>query len=127
MPSVLRFITVGLIATVTHVLGALVFNSAFAVPPLAANLFGFLLATGVSYGGHWLWTFGAASAHRHAMPRFIVLSVSCFCLSQFIVYVVTRLAGLPLWVAMIPVLLLLPPFSFLVSRAHVFLPRPDRR
>lgn len=120
-----KFGFVGIAATVVHVIAALGFNTLLHVPPLRANFLAFLTAFGVSYAGNWFWTFGAASRHRAAFPRFAALAVTCFLVNQAIVYVFVEMLAQPLWLAMIPVVLTVPPLSFWLSKTRIFLPPDD--
>ena len=115
-----KFGVVGGGATFVHVLAALTYNGLAGVTPLWANFFAFLTAAIVSYAGNWFWTFNGASRHFHALPRFAVLSLSCFALNQSIVYGVVELLGQPLWLAMVPVVAVVPAFGFWLSRSRVF-------
>ncbi|HEY5597265.1 MAG TPA: GtrA family protein [Kiloniellales bacterium] len=117
-----KFLAVGGGATAVHVAAALAFNGLAGVTPLWANVLAFLVASGVSYLGNWFWTFDAASRHGLAAPRFLALSLTCFAVNQAIVYAVVEWLGRPLWLAMIPVVLVVPAFGFWLSRSWVFLP-----
>lgn len=127
MNSILRqavkFAAVGGGATFVHVLAALALNGIWDVPPLRANIGAFLLASLVSYIGNWLWTFEGASDHGFSFPRFAVLALACFAVNQTIVYAVVELLRQPLWLAMVPVIVVVPAFGFWLSRTQVFLPR----
>ena len=50
------------------------------------------------------------------------MSIGCFAINQAIVYGVTDLAQLPFWLAMIPVVAVVPAFSFWMSRTRIFKP-----
>ncbi len=117
-----RFMSVGVLATGIHVLSALFLNSVMGLEPLRANFGAFLVATVWSFLGHWAWTFEQRAHVRSSAIKFAVLSLLCFAANQSIVYVVTKMAGLPLAVAMVPVVLLIPVLSFWLSRTHVFAP-----
>ena len=119
----LKFAAVGGGATLVHVLAALTLNSLAHVTPLRANFLAFLVASCVSYLGNWSWTFDAASRHAFSLPRFTALSLSCFALNQAIVYGVAEKLGQPLWLAMIPVVAIVPAFGFWLSKTQVFLPK----
>jgi putative flippase GtrA len=121
----LKFVTVGGGATLVHVLAALMLNGLAHVAPLRANFLAFLVASCVSYVGNWFWTFDAASRHAFSLPRFAALSLSCFALNQAIVYGVVEKLGQPLWIAMVPVVAIVPAFGFWLSRTQVFLPKPS--
>ncbi len=117
----MKFGIVGGGATFVHVLAALTYNSLGATP-LWANFFAFLTAAIVSYAGNWFWTFNGVSRHLHAFPRFAALALSCFALNQLIVYRVVELLGQPLWLAMVPVVIIIPVLGFWLNKTQVFLP-----
>ncbi len=117
-----KFAAVGASATLVHVSTAIVLNNLLDVPPLRANIGAFIVAFAVSYSGNWIWTFAAASLHRLAFPRFLALALTGFALNQAIVFIVVEVFKEPLWLAMVPVTLIIPPFSFWLSRTKVFIP-----
>ena len=116
-----KFAAVGGGATLVHVLAALALNGLAGMPPLHANFWAFVIASFVSYGGNWLWTFKGVSRHAFSIPRFAALSLSCFALNQSIVYAVVEWLGQPLWLAMVPVVALVPAFGFWLSKSRVFI------
>lgn len=121
--QVTKFATVGGGATGVHVLTALALNSLVQVAPLRANFLAFLVASFVSYMGNWFWTFDGVSRHGFSLPRFAALSLSCFAVNQAIVYGIVELLHQPLWLAMVPVVVVVPAFGFWLSKTQVFLPR----
>ena len=94
--------------------------------PLRANFLAFLVASCVSYVGNWFWTFEGTSRHAVSLPRFAALSLSCFALNQAIVYGVVGASRSTLWLAMVPVVVIVPVFGFWLSKTQVFLPRSFR-
>ena len=125
LKQIAKFATIGLVATVVHVATALVSNSFIGFTPLQSNFLAFLVASTFTFCGNYFWTFPQAGNVSFALPRFAVLSLLCFALNQSIVYVVTALMHLPLWVAMIPVVALIPAFSFWTSKTKVFKSQPQ--
>jgi putative flippase GtrA len=115
-----KFASVGVVATILHVVTALGINQLFGVAPLRANVVAFVVATLWSYLGNWIWTFEAKAAFQQSAPRFFAMSLGCFAVNQAIVYGVTELAHLPFWVAMVPVVAVVPAFSFWMSRTRIF-------
>lgn len=118
-----KFATIGGGATLVHVLAAVTLNSLAQVAPLRANFLAFLVASLVSYMGNWIWTFEGNSRHVFSFPRFVALSLSCFAVNQAIVFGVVERLGQPLWLAMVPVIVVVPAIGFWLSKTHVFLPR----
>lgn len=120
-----KFATVGAGATATHVASALLFNSIIGFTALQSNFLAFLVASTFTYCGNYFWTFSKMGQMGSTILRFIVLSSGCFVVNQTIVYVVTTLMQLPLWIAMIPVVGVIPAFSFWASKTKIFvIPTP---
>jgi len=118
--QVMKFVTVGCGATAVHVLTALTLHSLFQVAPLRANFAAFLTAVCVSYMGNWYWTFDGTSRHAFSAPRFVVVSLSCFAVNQAIVYGVVELLHQPFWLAMVPVVIIIPALGFWLNKTKVF-------
>jgi putative flippase GtrA len=125
LKQIAKFATIGVGATFIHVAAALLFNSFAKFSALQSNFLAFLVASAFTYCGNYFWTFAKTGAVSSTLIRFIFLSLSCFAVNQTIVYIVTSLMQLPLWIAMIPVVAVIPAFSFWVSKKRVFiLPTP---
>ncbi len=123
--QIAKFATIGVGATVIHVASALLFNSFAKFSALQSNFLAFLVASAFTYCGNYFWTFARTGAVASTLTRFIFLSLVCFVVNQSIVYIVTSVMQLPLWVAMMPVVAVIPAFSFWVSKTKVFvLPTP---
>lgn len=114
-----RFAVVGVIATLTHVAVALLATYQFALPPLQANLAGFIVAVGVSFQGHLRVTFRVRNPQRYHLYRFMVLSVTSLAISSLITAIGTRNGG-DMWLAMVLVALIVPLSSFFVARLWAF-------
>ncbi len=88
-----RFALVGSGATLVHLVtgGILV---AAGVPALAANLPAFLISFGVSFLGHWRYTFpdGGIALNR-ALRRFLLVAILGFSLNESILAVLLRITG----------------------------------
>jgi putative flippase GtrA len=122
MWQVARFFCVGAGATIVHVVAALVYNS-LGVVPLWANFFAFLTAFIPSYAGNYVWTFDRVAEVSQSLRRFLALSFGCFAINQAIVYGVTEVGQLPLWVALIPVILVIPVAGYFLSKLWAFKPQ----
>ena len=118
------FAVVGLAATATHVGTALLARGGFHATPMAANLAGFLAAFGVSYLGNARWTFGRPALHRAQFIRFLAVSLAGLALNQAVTWQMTSCLGLPFWSALTTVVVLVPAFSFTVSRLWAFRHHP---
>lgn len=115
-----RFAAVGSIATALHIVVALFFNGTLALHPLFANGFGFFTAFLWSLAANWTWTFERNGKLSRVAPRFLMISLTCFFAGEAIVLVLTSVLQWPMWAALIPVVALVPPVNFWMSRSHAF-------
>jgi putative flippase GtrA len=115
-----KFATVGVGATGIHVASALLFNSFAKFSALQSNFLAFFVASLFTYCGNYFWTFEKTGAISSTLTRFVFLSLSCFAVNQSIVYFVTSVLQLPLGIAMIPVVVVIPAISFWASKTKVF-------
>jgi putative flippase GtrA len=121
----LRFGLVGGVATLIHVL---IFAGAierFACPPLLANVIGFAVAVGVSFFGHYHWTFALEAAHarpfaRLALARFAAVALLGLILNSAVVGLITGLLGLDYVYAIPPMILVVPVVLFLLGKFWAF-------
>ncbi len=118
--QVVSFGLVGGAATLVHVSVALSLNAYTVVGPIGANLAAYLCAFGVSYLGNSILTFRRPAASGARMSRFLVVSVAGLGLNQAIVVPLVALAHLPLKLALVPAVLIVPIATFVVSRLWVF-------
>lgn len=115
-----RFGLVGAIATGLHVLVATGMHDLWGMSPLLANMAGFVAAFLFSYLGHYHWTFTSVVSHGTSFPRFLLVSVSAFFVSQVIVWAGTHVFAMPMKLAMVPVAVFVPLSSFVVNRIWTF-------
>lgn len=120
LKQIAKFATIGVGATVIHVTSALLFNSFAKLSALQSNFLAFLVASAFTFCGNYFWTFAKTGEVSSTLMRFIFLSLSSFAINQSIVYIVTSVLQLPLAVAMIPVVVVIPVFSFWASKTKVF-------
>lgn len=115
-----RFGAVGGLATLTHVLVAIVAEAALVLAPQLANLAGYLVAVLVSYTGHALVTFKAPVQSAARFLRFILVSLLGLATSSATVWVTTGVLGLAFPVAMLCVAVAVPVVTYLGMRFWVF-------
>ncbi len=116
-----KFASVGVLATGIHVVVALFLNATFGIAALTANFLAFLIASIFSYFANWLWTFEKIGTLTQSLPRFAFLNLACFGVNQAIVYCVVVIFKQPLVLAMVPVIAVIPAFSFWLSKSRVFI------
>ncbi len=128
--QILRFGMIGVAATLTHLVSALVLNEVLGVSVIWSNFTAFLIAWPISYMGNFFWTFETSATHLKSMPRFVITSLTGLSVSQLIVWFVAGVMGQGLRIALVPALIIVPALSFLMSRYWVFLddnPAPSAR
>lgn len=117
-----RFGIVGVTAAAVHfsVVIALV-QFALIKQPLYANAVGFFFAFQISYSGHRFWTFrDTRVAHRAALPKLLLVSLSGFLVNETLFYCLMTLLGLPYQLALLVVLTVMPAITFTLSKLWVF-------
>ncbi len=114
------FIVVGVAATLCNAAVAIAAQRLLGVAPLTASLIGYLSAVGISYLGNSLLTFRRPVMHGPQFAKFVVISLVGFAINQTIVFLATSRLHWPLVVAEIPVVLIVPPSTFLMSKFWAF-------
>lgn len=117
--QILRFVAVGITATLTHILVALLASLIFDLAPLVANLSGFSVAVAVSYWGHLCVTFRVADPKPLHVIRFGILSLVSLAASSMLTAICIGIGG-SMVDAMMLVALAVPGTSFLAARLWVF-------
>lgn len=93
--KVSRFGLVGILATLSHLCVSLFCNAIIGLEVQVANVTGFLLALGVSYAGHYHFSFRSGRSHRGALLRFLVVACVAFVVNLLLVEFLDRHAFLP--------------------------------
>ncbi len=115
-----RFASVGLGATLVHLLAAFVANRVFGLSPFLANAIGFGTAFALSYFGHFYWTFGHRKGHARHLPRFLIVAGCGYLTSNVIVWIVTTRGGLAFEYALAAILVIVPATTWIISRLWAF-------
>lgn len=115
-----RFGLVGLAATGTHMLALHLFLERAALPLLPSNTLAFLLAFGVSFSGHYVWTFRAPGAPLRAAGRFLVIAGIAFLCNTLALLAVNASGYLSPFHASLAAILVIPPTTFVASRLWGF-------
>ncbi len=114
--QIVRFGIVGGAASATHFVVGLSLEHFAHLVPWLANIAAFLTALGVSYLGNSLFTFEVEARRAGAFAKFALVSVIAFALNQSIVWALTGPAHWPYWQALLVVLIVVPPMTFVVSK-----------
>jgi putative flippase GtrA len=116
-----RFIVVGVVATLTHVLVAVCLISALGVRPAAlANAIAVVAGSSVSYLGNYFWTFRRGGRHLVRLPRFAVAYMTVFVLNALVMGLVADLGGVAYLIPLVAVIAMTPVATFLLNRYWVF-------
>jgi len=115
-----RFALVGIAATATHMLVVWNLVEAGYFPVLGANLVAFLTAFGVSFAGHYLWTFRAPGKPIRAMRRFFAIAFSAFAVNSALLAGLLDGELLPERWAAVLAAAVIPLITYLASRAWGF-------
>ena len=116
-----RFIVVGVAATLTHFLTAMLLIDGVGLPWAAlANAIGVIAGSAVSYCGNYFWTFRRGGSHRLRLPKFAVSYLTVFVLSSLAMLFIADLGGIAYLLPLIGVVTVTPVITFLLNRYWVF-------
>ena len=116
-----RFIAVGCTAAAVHFGTVLLLVSGAGVPPLAANVGGWLPAFAVSFLGQWRFTFSARDAPGwQALRRFLLLSLGGFAANEAAYAALLHWTALPYSVLLAIVLVGVAFLTYVLSSLWAF-------
>lgn len=119
MREVIVFGLVGILATLTHYLIALLVVKWAGVGVLYANVFAYCVAVVVSFLGHSRLTF-RADLDRGRFAKFVAASLSALAVSQSLLFVLTRLAIFDYQVNILAAVFVVPLYSFILNKFWVY-------
>ncbi|MGV2898060.1 GtrA family protein [Achromobacter sp. AGC78] len=115
------FVAVGCAAAATHWAVAVGCVEAFAMPPLAANLIGWLVAFAVSFAGHYRLTFQHAQIPwTIAIRRFFLISAAGFVINESAYALLLHTTNIRYDVLLALILIGLACATFVASRLWAF-------
>lgn len=115
-----RYGIVGVVAASVHFAVVVLLVEFAKMQPLVANLFAFLVSFQVSYWGHRSWTFkGTEKSHREAFSKLLFINVINMMANEGLFYTFLTF-GLPYKFALLLVLTILPPITFVLGKFWVF-------
>jgi putative flippase GtrA len=119
------FIAVGCAAAATHFAVVVFLVSQWAVPPLAANVLGWLIAFVVSFTGHWRLTFRAQQAPLlQSVRRFFGISLAAFTLNETAYAVMLHWTAMRYDIVLALILVAVAVITYLLSSRWAFLGTP---
>jgi putative flippase GtrA len=107
----LTFATVGLTATATYFILALVL-ARLGLTVVLASIAAYTVAAAVSYCGHRWLTFRSDRPHAEALPRFAGVTLSGYAVTAIVPVIVVNWLGLPQWMSVAAVCGLVPAISY---------------
>ncbi|MGR3515145.1 MAG: GtrA family protein [Paracoccaceae bacterium] len=125
MAQLLKFASVGAVATVLHVGVALAVSSFFGFAPQLANALGFASAVTLSYFGQGRFTFAQDLRHRFHAPRFLATALTGLVVSSGFTALVTSVLSAPFPLAMAAVAVAVPATTYVLCKFWVFRPEGD--
>lgn len=124
LPTVIReinlFVVVGVAATACQVGVSLAAQRWLGLGPVLASLAGYVASVGVSYLGNSRLTFRRPALHGPQFARFATISLTGLGINLGTVWIATHALGWPLWVAMVPVVMVVPASTFVMSKFWAF-------
>lgn len=120
-----RFGIVGMVATAVHIMIVWLLLAFMAFSPLVANTFAFLTAFGISFFGHYRWTFGSPGNTGRAIKRFLLISVSAFVVNTLLLAFLVRGEWFSPTIAAIFSAAVVPLITFVTSRFWGFQSKKD--
>lgn len=120
-----RFGIVGILATLLHVCVYVSLVAATGIHPSLSNVIAFVIAFGISFIGHFHWTFAspdkaAQRAWGRPLLKFIVVAVFGFFLNALAVYFVTDVAEISYLYATVFMVTVTPVSVFVLSKLWAF-------
>ena len=110
-----RFGMVGAIATFIHILVVWGLIENTRLPVMLANLLAFSTAFGLSFAGHYYWTFRSPGNPVRAMRRFFLVSVTAFSTSSLLLAALLKLEWPSPAIDAVLAAAVMPAITFLVS------------
>jgi putative flippase GtrA len=116
----MRFASVGLVATLVHLAVSGATLGLAAVSAQVANGAGFAVAFCVSYLGHYHFTFRSDRAHRTSLSRFALVAVTGYAMSALALAALGAVPGLPELARLVLAIGVIPILNYVVSRVWVY-------
>ncbi len=120
-----RFGIVGILATLTHVALYVALVETSGVHPSLSNAIAFVIAFGVSFIGHFRWTFAVPDNTKprpwgRPLLKFVLVALVGFLLNALAVYIVTDVAQISYLYATIFMVTVTPISVFVLSKLWAF-------
>ncbi len=114
-----RFAAVGIAATVTHGLVATALL-ALDMNVFLANMNAFVVAVGISFYGHYKWSFASSNPRARCFVRFVVVAAVAFGANNIFLSLLLESGLMGELPALVSAVVVIPLTTFLLSRFWVF-------
>ncbi len=118
--QLLRYGSVGVIATLTHALVFIFLVELFDIRPVGAVVIAFLSALALSYFGHHRWTFNSTSPHGVQFIRFLLVALLGLGANVSITYLIVDVLFFWYGLALLLTVTAVPLLTFYLSKYWVF-------
>lgn len=126
IPGLLRFGSVGAVATLAYVAAYALLQLVLSIEPIRASALAYGAGMAVSWVGQSRWTFGRSSVARDSLPKFVALSLVGLSVATGTVWFADSLLGIsPIWGAVVTCGLI-PLASFAIMNLWVFVAGPEQ-
>ncbi|WP_420339655.1 GtrA family protein [Roseibium sp.] len=118
-----KFAIVGVAATLTHAGVAAFLLETGLLPPMLANVAGFIIAFGVSFAGHFYWSFSHMRLERtalRAMLRFFLIAAGGFAVNSGVLALWLNLTPWPDLLGLMVAIAVVPALTFVAARFWAF-------
>ena len=116
----MRFIVVGVAATVTHVAIALVCIDIFRFGVQLGTFTAFSVALCLSYLLHRSWTYESSGRHVRLFPRFATVACTGYALNASIMWLTVEVVKESYYIGLAVVVVVIPVFSFVIHSWWTF-------
>ena len=118
--ELMRFGIVGVAATLIHLGVALYLNEVTAINIFIINVLAFMCAFGVSFCGHYFWTFKSDAPKLKAFIKFFSVALSGLIASSVMIFILMK-AGIESDVVKLVIsILTIPAVTYVVGKLWVF-------
>lgn len=115
-----RFGATGIAATVLHASTATGLSRWLDISPHLSNFLGFLAGFGLACLGHLFWTYPDQYSPLQSALRYFAIAALGFIISTLTLSLCLAHPNIPLWIAQIVAVGIIPPFSYLASTFWAF-------
>lgn len=119
---IVRFGLVGVTATLVYAAASLFAVEILNLDPVSGSILGQLVAAGVSYFGHSMFSFGVKTDHRTYLWQFLVVALLTFAMNAVVTWLLTDLLMISHRISIAIVTVLIPLTNYLCNRFWVFTP-----